>query len=319
MSNILVTGGAGFIGSNLTEALLQQGHTVRVLDNFSTGKRENIVFDKDNGLLQVIMGDIRDQDICLKAADGVDYLFHQAALASVPQSVEDPVTSNSVNVGGTLNLLWAAKERRVKRFIYASSCAIYGDDPSLPKKEDMAPAPLSPYALQKYIGERYCSLFSQLYGLETVCLRYFNVFGPKQDPGSIYSAVIPRFIDAFLEGHPPTVYGDGEQSRDFVYIENLVEANLHAMSASSFNGEVINIGCGKSTSLNLLLRILQKVMGSTLGPAYEKPRPGDITRSYGDIGKANRMLNYFPRVELEEGLRQTVSFLRKMRFKDGVR
>ena len=252
MANVLVTGGAGFIGSNLTEALLQRGHFVRVLDDFSTGKRENLIFYKAFPSLEIIKGDIRDYSTCQKAMKGMEYIFHQAALPSVQRSVEDPETSNAVNVGGTLNILLAAKKTGVKRVIYASSSSIYGDTPSLPKHEEMPSNPLSPYALQKYIGEQYCRLFYQLYGLEAVSLRYFNIFGPKQDPNSIYSAVIPKFIDALLQGRPPIIFGDGEQSRDFTYIENVVQANLLAMSAEHLQGEAINIACGKRTSLNQL-------------------------------------------------------------------
>jgi len=218
MSKVLVTGGAGFIGSHLTEALLQEGHRVRVLDDFSTGKRENLIFDKQYPSLEMIEGDLRHLAICQKAMKGIEYVFHQAALPSVQRSVEDPLGSNAVNVGGTLNILFAAREETVRRVIYASSSSIYGDTPTLPKKEEMPPTPLSPYALQKYIGEQYCRLFYQLYDLETVSLRYFNIFGPRQDPNSIYSAVIPKFISAFLQGSPPVIFGDGEQSRDFTYI-----------------------------------------------------------------------------------------------------
>ena len=231
MARVLVTGGAGFIGSNLTEALLQWGHRVRVLDNFSSGRKENLIFDKEYPSLEIIDGDIRDLHICQEAMKEIDYVFHQAALPSVQRSIEDPLASNSVNVEGTLNILVAARDAGVKRLIYASSSSVYGDTPTLPKKEEMPPNPLSPYALQKYIGEEYCRLFFQLYGLQTVSLRYFNIFGPKQDPASIYSAVIPRFIDALLQGRPPVVFGDGEQSRDFTYIDNVVQANLLAMTA----------------------------------------------------------------------------------------
>src|SRR4030042_27121 len=212
MANVLVTGGAGFIGSNLTEALLQRGHLVRVLDDFSTGKKENLIFEKTYPSLEIVEGDIRDLHICQKAARGMDYVFHQGALPSVQRSVEDPETSNAVNGGGTLNILLAAREKGVKRVMYASSSSIYGDTPTLPQHEEMPPNPLSPYALQKHIGEQYCRLFYQLYGLETISLRYFNIFGPKQDPNSLYSAVIPKFIDALLQGSPPTIFGDGEQS-----------------------------------------------------------------------------------------------------------
>jgi nucleoside-diphosphate-sugar epimerase len=242
--NILVTGGSGFIGSNLAEALLRQGHQVRVLDNFSTGKRENLVFEKDDPSLEIIDGDIRDLGTCQKATMGIHYVFHQAALASVQRSVEDPLTTQAVNANGSLNILLAARDAGVKRVMYASSSSIYGDTPTLPKMEEMPPNPLSPYALQKYIGEQYCRLFSQLYGLETVSLRYFNIFGPKQDPSSVYSAVIPKFINALLRNDAPVVFGDGEQSRDFTYIDNVVHANLLAMSAERLQGEVMNVACG---------------------------------------------------------------------------
>jgi len=314
-SRILVTGGAGFIGSNLTEALLKRGHWVRVLDNFSTGKRENLVFDSESPSLEIVGGDIRDFVLCQKAMKGMEYVFHQAALASVPQSVEDPLTANAVNVEGTLNVLLAAKSEKVRRFIYASSCAVYGDDPILPKREDMVPVPLSPYALQKYIGERYGRLFSQLYGLETVALRYFNIFGPKQDPNSIYSAVIPRFIDALTDERSPIVFGDGEQSRDFVYIDNVVQANLLAMFAKQLYGEVINIGCGKKTSLNRLLDVLKEILGSKVSAIYQEARKGDIRESLADIQKGKEILNYKPQVGIEAGLKMTVDYFKRQRAK----
>ena len=310
-SRILVTGGAGFIGSNLTEALLQQGHRVRILDNFSSGKRENLVFDKEYPSLEIVEGDIRDLTLCQRSMKEVEYVFHQAALASVPQSVEDPLTANAVNVEGTLNVLLAARDRGVKRLIYASSCAIYGDDPSLPKREDMVPVPLSPYALQKYIGERYGRLFYQLYGLEHISLRYFNVFGPKQDPSSIYSAVIPRFIDALVHHQSPVVYGDGEQSRDFVYVDNVVQANLLAMSAKHLYGEVINIGSGNKTSLNRLLEILKDILGSNVTPIYQESRKGDIKESLADIHKGKKVLTYESRIGMEAGLKLTVEHFKR--------
>jgi nucleoside-diphosphate-sugar epimerase len=310
VSKALVTGGAGFIGSNLAEALLKQGHRVRVLDNFSTGKRENLLFDKEYHSLEIIEGDIRDPGICQRAMKDIEYVYHQAALPSVQRSVEDPFTSNSVNVEGTLNILLAAREARVKRFIYASSSSVYGDTPTLPKREDMPSNPLSPYALQKYIGEQYGRLFFQLYGLETISLRYFNVFGPKQDPNSIYSAVIPKFIDALLQGRPPIIYGDGEQSRDFTFIENVVQADLLAMSAEHLHGEAVNIACGERTSLNRLLDDLKGILGSTLSPVYQEPRPGDVRHSLADIRKGKDILNYMPAVGLKIGLRKTVEFFR---------
>ena len=313
MPNVLVTGGAGFIGSNLTEALLKKGHRVRILDNFSTGKRENLIFDRENHSLDVVEGDIRDFTVCQKAMKEIEYVFHQAALPSVPQSVEDPLTSNSVNVVGTLNILLAARDEGVRRLIYASSCAIYGDDPTLPKKEDMIPVPLSPYALQKYIGEHYGRLFFQLYGLEAVSLRYFNVFGPKQDPNSIYSAVIPRFIDALVQGRPPIVFGDGEQSRDFIYVENVVQANLLAMDAKHLHGEVINIASGERRSLNQLIDILKEILGSKVSPVYQEARKGDIKHSLADIHQGKKILNYDPQVEIKVGLKKTVEYFRLQR------
>jgi nucleoside-diphosphate-sugar epimerase len=311
MSSVLVTGGAGFIGSHLTEALLQAGHRLRVLDDFSTGKRENLVFDKEYASLQIIEGDICNLATCQKAMKDIEYVFHQAALPSVQRSVEDPLGSNAVNSGGTLNILFAAREEGVKRVIYASSSSIYGDTPTLPKKEEMPPTPLSPYALQKYIGEQYCRLFYELYGLETVSLRYFNIFGPRQDPNSVYSAVIPKFIDALLQGCPPTIFGDGEQSRDFTYIENVVQANLLAMSAGHLHGETINIACGERTSLNQLVNVLRKILGSKLSPVYEEPRKGDVRHSLADIRRGEEILNYKPEVGVELGLEKTVEFFRK--------
>ena len=313
MSNILVTGGAGFIGSHLTEVLLKQGHLVRVLDNFLTGKRENLIFDEAYSSLEIIEGNIRDLTVCQRATIDIEYVFHQAALPSVQRSVEDPLTSNSVNVEGTLNILLAAKNAGVKRLIYASSSSVYGDTPTLPKNEEMPPNPLSPYALQKYIGEQYCRLFFQLYGLEAVSLRYFNIFGPKQDPTSIYSAVIPRFIDALLEGRPPIIFGNGEQSRDFTYIDNVVQANLLAMSAAHLNGEAINIACGKRTSLNQLLNFLKEIVGSKVSPIYEEPRKGDVRHSLANIQKGKEILNYEPEVGIERGLRKTVEYFQKKR------
>jgi UDP-glucose 4-epimerase len=308
-----VTGGAGFIGSNLTESLLKRKHVVRVLDDFSTGKRENLMFSKEYPSLEILEGDIRDLLTCKKAVLGVEYIFHQAALPSVQRSVEDPETSNAVNVGGTLNILLAAKEEGVKRVIYASSSSIYGDTPTLPKHEKMPPYPLSPYALQKYIGEQYCRLFYQLYGLDSVSLRYFNIFGPKQDPNSVYSAVIPRFIDALLHDRSPIIFGDGEQSRDFTFIENVVQANLLAMSAEHLHGEAMNIACGKRISLNQLLKILKQILGSKLSSVYQEPRQGDVRHSLADIDKSKKMISYMPKVGTEEGLKKTVDFFKRQK------
>jgi UDP-glucose 4-epimerase len=311
MAKVLVTGGAGFIGSNLAEALLQRGHFVRILDDFSTGKMENLIFDKKYASLEITKGDICKPSTCQKAMNNMEFVFHQAALPSVQRSVEDPKTSNAVNVGGTLNILLAAREEGVKRVIYASSSSVYGDTPSLPKHEEMPSDPLSPYALQKYVGEQYCRLFYQLYGLETISLRYFNIFGPKQDPNSIYSAVIPKFIDALLQGRPPIIFGDGEQSRDFTYIENVVHANLLAMSVEHLHGEAINIACGERTSLNQLLNVLKRILGSTLFPVYQDPRQGDVRHSLADIRKGKEVLNYEPTAPVEKGLEKTVDFFQR--------
>jgi nucleoside-diphosphate-sugar epimerase len=311
MANILVTGGAGFIGSSLTEAFLKQSHSVRVLDNFSTGREENLAFDKSYPALEIIRGDVANLQVCHEAVKGVEFVFHLAALPSVQQSVEDPVASNRINVEGTLHILLAARDARVKRVIYASSCAIYGDDPALPKKEGMAPHPLSPYALQKHIGEQYCRLFSQLFRLETVSLRYFNVFGPKQDPASLYSAVIPKFIDALVKGDSPIVFGDGEQSRDFIFVEDILQANLLAMSKDHLYGEVVNIGSGNGLSLNRLLTLLCEILGTEIKALYQEPRPGDVRHSLGDIGKANQLLGYTPKVEIRAGLEKTIAYFMK--------
>jgi UDP-glucose 4-epimerase len=311
MATALVTGGGGFIGSNLTEALLRMGHRVRVLDDFSTGKRENLNFEEVYPFLEILEGDIRDRMVCRKAMEGMEYVFHQAALPSVQRSVEDPLTSNEVNAGGTVNALVAAKDAGVKRLVYASSSSVYGDTPVLPKKEEMVPNPLSPYALQKYIGEEYGRLFFELYGIETISLRYFNIFGPKQDPTSLYSAVIPRFIDALLLGRPPVIFGDGEQSRDFTYIDNVVHANLLAMGAEHTRGEAVNVACGRRVSLNQLLKILQDIIGSHVSPSYEEPRTGDVRHSLADIRRAQTVLNYDPGVRIEEGLRKTVEYFQK--------
>ena len=318
MAAVLVTGGAGFIGSNLTEALLEQGHRVRVLDNFSTGRKENLVFDKSYPLLETMEGDIRDPGVCRKAMQGIEVVFHEAAIPSVQQSVEDPSHSNAVNAGGTLNILLAARDEGVKKVVYASSCAIYGDDPVLPKKEEMAPSPLSPYALQKYVGERYCQLFFQLYGLETLSLRYFNIFGPKQDPSSVYSGVIARFISALVEETTPIVYGDGEQSRDFTYVGNVVQANLLAMSAPRLGGEVVNIGCGKRTSLNELLDVLKKIFRSQVCPVHQEARMGDVRHSVADIQRGRTLLNFNPREDIELGLEKTVDYFRESVRKRGT-
>ncbi len=284
MLSFLVTGGAGFIGSNIVERLVQEGHKVRVLDNFSTGRRENLSHLLDK--IELIEGDIRDLDTCRKAVEGVDFVLHQAALPSVQRSIEDPLTTFQVNALGTLNILIASKERGVKRLVYASSSSVYGDNPKLPKREDMQPLPLSPYAVSKLAGENLCRAFYKSYGLSVVSLRYFNVFGPRQDPKSPYSAVIPRFLTALLNGKSPIIYGDGEQTRDFTYVENVVEANISAVFKEGIDGEVFNIACGKGTSVNQLFRLLRELIGANdIEPTYAPPRVGEVRHSFADISK----------------------------------
>ena len=306
MAMYLVTGGGGFIGSNLVKALLAKGEQVRVLDNFSTGKKENIhqVLDQ----IDLIEGDIRDPEAVNRAVKGSEYILHQAALPSVPRSIADPVSSTAVNIDGTVNLLVAAKTYGVKKFVMASSSSVYGDSPTLPKKEDMTPNPLSPYALTKLAGEYYCRVFSRLYPIETVCLRYFNVFGPGQDPNSQYAAVIPKFITAALQGNPPTVFGDGEQSRDFTYIDNVIQANLLAAHSQVADGTFFNIACGQRITLNNLLKVLETISSKTITPHYQAPRPGDVKHSLADISRAQKLLGFKPKVSLQEGLQKTVDW-----------
>ncbi len=307
MVSYLVTGGAGFIGSHIVEELVKRRKKVKVLDNFSTGKRENIApFWKE---IELIEGDIRDSRTVKKAVKGVDYILHQAALPSVPRSIADPITTNEVNVLGTLNILRAAKERGVKKVVYASSSSVYGDTPQLPKRESMQLSPLSPYALSKLAGEEYSKLFTSLYGLETVILRYFNVFGPRQDPASQYAAVIPKFVSSMLKGKRPTIYGDGEQSRDFTYVWNVVHANLLATSQTKEG--VFNIASGKRITVNELVKNLNRIMNTDLEPLYTDPRPGDVRHSLADISQAEKTLGYRVEVDFEEGLRKTVEWFQK--------
>jgi len=304
----LVTGGAGFIGSHLVEALLKSGQAVRVLDDFSTGSRQNLApFVRD---IKLIEGDIRDPDTVLRAVRGVDVVFHEAAVPSVPRSVQEPRFTHDVNVNGTLNLLLAAKDNKVSRFVYASSSSAYGDTPTLPKTEDMSPAPQSPYAVQKLMGEYYARVFYLVYGLPTVALRYFNVFGPRQDPSSEYSAVIPRFITRLMEKKPPLIYGDGSQTRDFTYIENVVSANLLAVESDPCVGHVMNISTGQSVDLIGLAAAVGSVMGIGIDPVYEPTRDGDIKHSFGDIAKAKKLMGYTVIVGLEEGLSRTIKWYR---------
>jgi nucleoside-diphosphate-sugar epimerase len=305
----LVTGGAGFIGSNTVGRLLELGERVRVLDNFSTGKRPYLFPLRDR--IELIEGDIRYLNVVQEATKGVDYVIHLAALPSVPRSIRTPIESNDVNVSGTLNVLIAARDLGVKRVVYAASSSAYGNTEVLPKTEDMAALPLSPYAVNKFAGELYCRVFHQVYGLETVSLRYFNVFGPRQDPMSQYSAVIPKFIGAALAGQPPVIFGDGGQSRDFTFVENVVEANLLACRADGASGETINIACGTRVTLNELAGMIGRIVGTDVKPAYQPQRSGDVRHSLADIRKAERILGYRPGTSLEAGLRRTVDWLRE--------
>ncbi len=305
----LVTGGAGFIGSHLVERLLELGHQVRVIDNFSTGRRENV--GPFAGRIELHEADIRSLDAVRSAVEGVEVVFHEAALASVPRSVDDPVTSNEVNVGGTLNVLAASRDAGVRRVIYASSSSIYGDTPVLPKVETMPPAPGSPYAVGKLGGEYYCQVFSKLYGLPCVPLRYFNVFGPRQDPTSQYAAVVPIFVAALLKGTAPIVYGDGEQSRDFTYVANVVDANLLAAETDRGIGEVMNVACGATITVNELFVRLRDLIGATIDARYDEARRGDVMHSFADIGKARELLGFDPNVSFEDGLERTVAWFRK--------
>lgn len=302
----LVTGGAGFIGSHIVIYLLEQGHEVRVIDNLSTGKRANL---PDRAVrFSFIEGDIRDRHTLDEAMAGVDYVLHQAALPSVPRSIKDPLASNDVNITGTLQVFLAAKEAGVKRVVYAASSSAYGDTPVLPKVETMTPMPKSPYAVTKLVGELYGRIFTEVYGLETVGLRYFNVFGPRQDPTSQYSAVIPKFITALLRGESPVIYGDGEQSRDFTYVSNVVQANLLACTAPAAAGRVFNIACGERITLNELTVLLNEVLGTHLASRHTEPQPGDVRHSLADISSARAVLGYEPIVGVREGLRRTAAW-----------
>jgi len=304
---ILVTGGAGFIGSNLVKKLLEKKAMVRVLDNFITGKRKNIEPFKKNKNFYFIEGDLREYSLVFKAIEGIDFVFHQGALPSVPRSLNDPITTNEINVLGTLNVLESAKKSGVKRIIYASSSSIYGENKTLPKKENMPVNPLSPYALSKYAGERYCQMYYKIYGLETVCLRYFNVFGPNQDPDSQYAAVIPKFINLMKKNISPVIYGDGSQSRDFTYVDNVVEANISACRATGNTaGEVFNIACGKQFTLLELVDIINEILGKNIKPKFTQPRPGDVKHSFASIEKAKIELGYKPMVGFIEGLKKLI-------------
>jgi nucleoside-diphosphate-sugar epimerase len=307
VSFFVVTGGAGFIGSHLAEALVRRGERVRVVDNLVGGKRANL---SHIPAVEFMEGDLADLAVAHEAVRGADFVLHQAAIPSVPRSVDDPITSNRANVTATLNVLLAARDARVKRLVYAGSSSAYGNAPTLPKHEAMPSNPLSPYALQKVVGEQYCQLFTRLYGLETVTTRYFNVFGPRQDPGSPYSGVISLFSTALLAGRRPTIYGDGEQTRDFTYIANVVDGVLRACAAPKVAGEVINVATGGRVSLKELLRVMNGIVGTGLEPIYADLRTGDVKDSQADITKARTLLGYTPTVDLEEGLRHTLDWFR---------
>ena len=302
---MLVTGGAGFIGSHLAERLRDDGHEVRILDNFSTGRRGNLSHLLDD--VEIVEGDIQSYERVHNAVAGCELVFHQAALPSVPRSLQDPLTSNASNVIGTLNVLLAARDSGVRRVVFASSSSVYGADRTLPKEEHLAPLPISPYAVTKLAGEGYCRTFSAVYDLETVALRYFNVFGPRQDPTSQYSAVIPNFITAFLEGRRPTVFGDGEQSRDFTFVSNIVDANLLAAEASEVVGNVYNIACGERISLNRLLETLRELTDKDIEAIYEPERTGDVRDSLAALDRAQTALSYRPSVSFRDGLDRTIA------------
>ena len=308
MACYLVVGGCGFIASHLVEALVKRNEQVRVFDNCTTGTTDNIAAVKDR--IEFIDGDLRDLEAVRRAVGGVDYIMHQGALPSVARSIANPIRSNDVNIGGTLNILVAARDAGVKRVVYAGSSSSYGNVTVLPRSESLPSQPASPYALTKYVGECYCRIFTEIYGLETVALRYFNIFGPRQNPNSPYSAVIPRFISAGLNGHPPTIDGDGEQSRDFTYVANAVHANLLACHAEGAAGTVFNIGCGEQTSINRLAALIGELMELDIKPVYAPPRIGDVRHSRADISKAQRLLGYQPCVSLKAGLRKTIDWLR---------
>lgn len=312
-SKVLVTGGAGFIGSNLAEELIRQGAKVCIIDNLVTGFRENL--EEIPGDFEFIEGDINDAGSLSRAIDGVEIVFHQAALPSVPRSVDDPVETHNMCVNATFNLLVKAKEVGVKRFIYAASSSAYGDQPTLPKVETMRPDPLSPYAAAKLVGELYCRAFNSVYGLETYSLRYFNVFGPRQNPSSMYSGVISRFIDALMTGQQPVIYGDGEQSRDFTYVANVVDANIKAAQAKGCSGETMNIANGMRITLNQLLETLRKITGKVdVNADYQQARRGDVKHSQADKRLAVECIGYQEIVGLEEGLRKTIEWWKASRF-----
>ncbi|MDD3974452.1 MAG: SDR family oxidoreductase [Methanothrix soehngenii] len=304
---VVVTGGAGFIGSNLTDELARD-HEVTVIDNLSTGRIENLDHIRDR--IEFINGSILDLDLLRRAFAGADTVFHQAAIPSVQRSMDNPIASNQANVDGTLNVLVAAKDSRVRKVVFASSSSVYGDTPTLPKKEDMKPNPKSPYAITKMAGEYYCRVFSDVYGLKTACLRYFNVFGPRQDPKSEYAAVIPRFVTRILQGKPPVIYGDGQQTRDFTFVKDVVKANILAGMGDAEGA--FNIACGRRISLNELAGLIMEIVGRQVEPEYERPRAGDIRDSLADISAAGEALGYHPDYDMNLGLKETIKWFQKI-------
>jgi len=312
----LVTGGAGFIGSNTVDELVRRGHSVVVLDDLTSGKEENLT--EVRGKITFLKGSVTDLEAVQKAIVQAEYVIHLAARTSVPRSVKDPLDTNRINVEGTLNVLLAARDHKVKRVVFAASSSAYGETATLPKTESMRPEPISPYGVSKYVGELYAQTFGRCYGMENVCLRYFNIFGPRQDPDSPYSGVLSRFAKAFLQEEPPLVFGDGEQTRDFTYIDNAVQANLLACEASGASGGVFNIGTGDRVSLNHTLETLRRISGKKLEAKYEPPREGDIRDSQADISRAREILGYEPTVRFEEGLERTLDWYRVNSAKNAV-
>jgi nucleoside-diphosphate-sugar epimerase len=308
---VLVTGGAGFIGSHLARAMAARDHGVRILDDFSSGKRTNL--SDLEGRVEIVEGSVLDEATLDRALDGVELVYHQAAIPSVPRSMAAPLASHQANATGTLNVLEAARRKGVRRVIYAGSSSAYGETPTLPKVESMATSPLSPYAVSKLAGEHYCQVYARAFGVETVVLRYFNVFGPRQDPNSQYAAVIPRFVTAALEGRRPVIFGDGTQSRDFCFIDNVIEANLLAADAREASGKVFNVACGRATDLNRVVQLVAEALDTALEPTYETGRAGDVKHSLADISAARKFLGYTASVSFEDGLLRTIEWYKRQR------
>ena len=308
MDKFLVTGGAGFIGSNICRRLVSEGCFVRVLDNLLTGKKENLAPVMDR--IEFVEADMGDIEVARRAAKDIDVVLHQGALPSVPRSVDDPAASHRHCVDATFTMLLAARDSGVKRFVYAASSSAYGDTPTLPKEETMRPMPLSPYAVGKLVGEYYCSVFSSVFGLETISLRYFNVFGPHQDPTSQYAAAIPAFVTSILKDQPPTIYGDGEQSRDFTYIDNVVEANLLAARAEKTAGEAVNVACGEAITVNAIIDMINDIVGKSVKSNHVDPRPGDVKHSLADISLAQKVIGYKPVISFQDGLTKAIDWYR---------